>query len=225
MTPSVSRTSEKRPTEHAVTTRMFESDFIEWFSRIHPATPFVTWIPVLAYVMYRSVGCEGGRAPLGVLATLGMIAAGTLSWSLVEYVLHRYVFHWTNETARGKRIHFLLHGVHHDYPNDKDRLVMPLGVSVPLAVIFYVTFTHLFGVRIGEPYYVGFGIGYLLYDGTHYFVHHFRQTTKIGKWLKKHHMTHHFADHDGGFGVSSPLWDLVFRTMPTPKRAQKSTTN
>ena len=221
MTQSVSRTAEKRQ-EQAVTTRMFESDFIEWFSRIHPATPFVTWIPVLAYVMYRSIACIDGRAPLGILATLGMLAAGTLSWSLVEYLLHRYVFHWTNDTPRGKRIHFLLHGVHHDYPNDKDRLVMPLGVSVPLAVVFYVTFTHLFGVRIGEPYYVGFGIGYLLYDGTHYFVHHFRQTTRVGKWLKKHHMTHHFADHDGGFGVSSPLWDLVFRTMPTPKRAQKS---
>lgn len=210
--------SAMRPEKRAETTRMFESDFFEWFSRIHPATPFVTWIPVLAYVLYRSVG----RHDIGALATVGMVAVGVLSWTLTEYVLHRYVFHWTKDTPVGRRIHFLLHGVHHDFPNDKDRLVMPLGVSVPLAVIFYLSFTRLFGITAGEPFFVGYGIGYLLYDGTHYYVHHFKQTTRIGKYLRKHHMTHHFADHDGGFGVSSPLWDVVFRTMPAKKPAQKS---
>lgn len=214
MTPTATRQTEKR----AETTRMFESDFFEWFSRIHPATPFVTWIPVLGYVTYRCVTAAGGRGEIGVLPLVGLILAGVLSWSLTEYELHRYVFHWTKDTAFGRRVHFLVHGVHHDYPNDKDRLVMPLGVSIPLGILFYVTFTHLFGVRLGEPYYVGFGLGYLMYDGTHYYVHHFRQTTRVGKFLRKHHLTHHFADHDGGFGVSSPLWDLVFRTMPSKKQ-------
>lgn len=213
MTQSVSHPSEKR----ATTTRMFESNFFEWFSRIHPATPFVTWVPVLAYVLYHCVA----RGDIGAFAMLGLVFSGYLTWTFTEYILHRWVFHWTKDTAFGRRVHFLVHGVHHDYPNDKDRLVMPLGVSIPIGVLFYFAFTAVFGVHVGELFYVGFGIGYLSYDGTHYYVHHFRQTTRVGKFLKKHHMTHHHADHDGGFGVSSPLWDLIFRTMPDRRRATK----
>jgi len=196
---------------------MFESNFFEWFSRIHPATPFVTWVPVLAYVLYHCVA----RGDIGAFAMLGLVFSGYLTWTFTEYILHRWVFHWTKDTAFGRRVHFLVHGVHHDYPNDKDRLVMPLGVSIPIGVLFYFAFTAVFGVHVGELFYVGFGIGYLSYDGTHYYVHHFRQTTRVGKFLKKHHMTHHHADHDGGFGVSSPLWDLIFRTMPDRRRATK----
>jgi sterol desaturase/sphingolipid hydroxylase (fatty acid hydroxylase superfamily) len=109
--------------------------------------------------------------------------------------------------------------VHHDFPNDKDRLVMPLGFSIPLAVVFYVLYCVIvFGPRLGEPFFAGFIVGYLCYDGTHYAVHHFRPTTRVGRWVRRHHMLHHHADHDGGFGVSSPLWDLVFRTMPRSRR-------
>jgi sterol desaturase/sphingolipid hydroxylase (fatty acid hydroxylase superfamily) len=197
---------------------MFESDFIERFSRIHPATPFVFWIPVTAFVLYRSVA----RADLGLLGIAGVFLLGMFAWSFAEYVLHRGIFHWSNGTTWGKRVHFLLHGVHHDYPNDKGRLVMPLGFSIPLAVIFYSLFTFTMGLRIAEPFFAGFTIGYLFYDGTHYFVHHFRPTSRWGKFLRRHHMTHHHADHAGGFGVSSPLWDYVFRTLPQ-KGAQKKT--
>jgi sterol desaturase/sphingolipid hydroxylase (fatty acid hydroxylase superfamily) len=143
-----------------------------------------------------------------------------LSWTLAEYILHRFVFHWSNETAWGKRIHFLLHGVHHEYPNDKDRLVMPLLTSAPLAVIFYVLFVLTMGTAVGEPFFAGFVIGYLFYDGTHYFVHHFVPTTRWGKLLRRHHLTHHHADHDGGFGVSTPLWDVMFRSMPSKRSAR-----
>lgn len=96
---------------------------------------------------------------------------------------------------------------------------MPLLTSAPLAVIFYTLFYVLFGgVKLAEPIYAGFALGYLCYDGTHYAVHHFKQTSRIGRFLKRHHMLHHHADHDGGFGVSSPLWDIVFRTMPQVKK-------
>ena len=201
------------------TTRMFESDFLEYFSRIHPATPFVAWIPVASFIVYRSVA----RHDLPVLGVAGMFFLGIFAWTFAEYVLHRYVFHWTKDTAVGRRIHFLLHGVHHDFPNDKDRLVMPLGFSIPLAVLFYSLYYFTMGQRIGEPFFAGFVIGYLAYDGTHYAVHHFKQTTRIGKWLRRHHMLHHHADHSGGFGVSSPLWDLVFNTMPQAKTSAKLT--
>jgi sterol desaturase/sphingolipid hydroxylase (fatty acid hydroxylase superfamily) len=194
---------------------MFENDFLERFSRIHPATVFVVWIPVAALFLGRSVVRHD--VPLGAIAAL--FVTGAFTWSLSEYVLHRWVFHWTNDTPWGKRVHFLLHGVHHDFPNDKDRLVMPLPTSVPLAVIFYSLFHFTMGAAAAGPFFAGFTIGYLFYDGTHYFVHHFTPKSRWGKFLRKHHMTHHFADHDGGFGVSSPLWDYVFRTLPAKKKA------
>lgn len=192
---------------------MFESDLIERFSRIHPATPFVFWVPVILLVLFRSQS----RSDLGALAALGVFGLGIVTWTLAEYLLHRFVFHWTGETALAKRLHFLIHGVHHEFPRDKDRLVMPLGASIPFGIIFYALFYVLMGHRIGEPFFAGFVLGYLGYDGTHYAVHHFRQTTRIGKWVKRHHMRHHHADHHGGFGVSTPLWDLVFQTMPNTR--------
>jgi len=193
---------------------MFESDFLEKFSRIHPATVFVVWIPVATFFLGTSL-LRHDLAPLSIAA---FFACGAFSWSLTEYVLHRWVFHWTNDTAWGKRIHFLLHGVHHECPNDRDRLVMPLPTSVPLAVIFWSLFHFTMGRTVGDPFFAGFVLGYLFYDGTHYYVHHFQPTSRWGKFLRRHHLTHHFADHDGGFGVSSPLWDYVFRTLPAKKK-------
>ena len=197
-----------------LTCRMFESDFLERFSRIHPSTPFIVWIPMATLFLVRSVL----RHDMPVPGIVALFFGGIFAWTFAEYVLHRWVFHWTNDTPQGKRIHFLLHGVHHDFPNDKDRLVMPLPTSVPLAVIFYTLFAVTLGKALGEPFFAGFIVGYLFYDGTHYFVHHFVPTSRWGKLLRRHHLTHHFADHDGGFGVSSPLWDHVFHTLPAKKK-------
>ncbi len=206
------------PPTRATTTRMFESDFIEWFSRIHPATPFVAWLPLMAFLFYRTAKAGVVSVP----GAIGLFAGGMFVWSISEYVLHRWVFHWVNDTTWGKRIHFLLHGVHHDYPNDKDRLVMPLGASIPMGFIFFLGFRALLGAFAVEPFFAGFILGYLAYDGTHYAIHHFKQTTRVGKWLRRHHMLHHHADNHGGFGVSTPLWDYVFRTLPEPKRRARS---
>jgi sterol desaturase/sphingolipid hydroxylase (fatty acid hydroxylase superfamily) len=194
----------------AETCRMFESDFLERFSRIHPSTPFIVWVPVATAFLARSLFAR----QLSPVPILGLWLSGLFSWTLAEYVLHRYVFHWTNDTSWGRRVHFLLHGVHHEYPSDKDRLVMPLLTSVPLALIFYVFFTSTLGRVVGEAFFSGFVVGYLFYDGTHYYVHHFVPRTRWGKLLRRHHMTHHHADHHGGFGVSTPLWDVVFGTLP-----------
>lgn len=193
---------------------MFENELLEKFSRIHPATPFIVYVPVVLTAFYRTYA-----RGLDAATAVGLVMGGVLVWTLAEYVLHRYVFHWYKDTAIGRRIHFLLHGVHHDFPNDADRLVMPLLTSMPLAVIFYALYYFaLGGVRLAEPFFAGFTIGYLAYDGTHYAVHHFKQTSRIGKFVKRHHMLHHHADHSGGFGVSSPLWDFVFGTMPQVKK-------
>lgn len=196
------------------TGRMFDSDFFEKFSHVHPATPFVFYIPLLAWVLVRCAR----RGDLDAPVLAGLVAAGFVVWTLTEYLLHRFVFHWgENGTRFARRMHFFLHGVHHAYPSDKTRLVMPLGASIPIAIIFYALARGGLGATWGEPIYVGLGVGYLLYDFTHYSVHHFKPRTRWGKALRKHHMVHHFADHDGGFGVSSTLWDHVFRTLPHKK--------
>ena len=193
---------------------MFENELLERFSRIHPATVFVVWIPIIVGLLYRG----WARHELGLGSMAGLFAAGLLLWTLCEYVLHRWVFHWMEDSPRGRRIHFLLHGVHHDFPNDKDRLVMPLGFSIPLGAIFFGIFYVTCGSAAAEPLFAGLALGYLTYDGTHYAVHHFKQTTRLGRFVKRHHMRHHHMDHDGGFGVSSPLWDFIFRPMPTVKK-------
>ena len=216
MAQSVVELDESKVAKKVETGRMFKSAFMERASRVHPATPFVFYIPLLGWLFVRCV--QYGALSVG--AIVGFVVAGFALWSLTEYLLHRFVFHWgENGGAFGRRVHFLLHGVHHDYPNDKTRLVMPLGASIPIAILFWGIFHGLIGTTYGDPLYVGMGIGYLVYDFTHYSVHHFKQRTAFGKWLRRHHMVHHFADHEGGFGVSSPLWDHVFGTMPHKKSA------
>jgi len=170
----------------------------------------------LGFILYRG---KCWRVA-GAVGTLGLVLLGLFIWSFTEYLLHRFVFHWTKDTPFGRRFHFLLHGVHHGFPNDKDRLVMPLGASIPLGIFFYSLYYFVVGPAVGEPLFVGMALGYLAYDGTHYAVHHFKQTTRIGRYVRRHHMLHHHADHHGGFGVSTPLWDLIFRTMPEPKRRE-----
>jgi sterol desaturase/sphingolipid hydroxylase (fatty acid hydroxylase superfamily) len=108
-------------------------------------------------------------------------------------------------------LHFIVHGVHHDYPNDAKRLVMPPAVSIPLAAVFYLFFFAFCG-RFAPPIAAGFAAGYVCYDSIHYAIHHFPMKSGILNRLKQHHLRHHFQDDRTGYGVSSPLWDYIFRT-------------
>ncbi len=190
------------------TVRMFESNFMEKLSRVHPAVPVVVYVPVIAYFLYAAIG----KYSIGAIEIVYLIVLGILVWSLAEYLLHRYIFHYKPKSDFGLKLHFIFHGVHHDYPNDSRRLVMPPSVSLPLAVLFYYIFYLIFGVELVAPFFVGFLIGYLFYDMTHYAVHHFNIRNKFWLKLKKHHMRHHYLDETKGFGVSSPVWDKVIGT-------------
>lgn len=191
---------------------MFETPLIERFSRINPATPFLFWLPVLGYAAYRAAGNGVG---LGVGLGLGL--AGLLAWTFAEWTLHRYLFHYVGPRPWQRRMHFVLHGVHHDFPQDGDRLVMPLGASIPLGAGFYLIFRALLGPVLVDPLFVGFAFGYLIYDGTHYAIHHFRMSSRWGRWIKRYHMVHHHTGEEARWGVSSPLWDWVFGTMGDSK--------
>ena len=199
--------------EHAYTSlknetvRMFKSDFVEFFSRVHPATPLVLYLPLTIASLYLALSY--GR--LSILSIAEFFALGLIVWTLLEYIIHRYAFHYEPTTRIGKQFHFIVHGVHHDYPNDAKRLVMPPAVSVPLAVLFYVLFFLLFG-NSAPAIWAGFAGGYVCYDSIHYAIHHFPMKSSLLNRLKQHHLRHHYHDDHSGYGVSSPLWDYIFRT-------------
>ena len=188
---------------------LFRNRFLDFFSRIHPVVPALIYAPACAILV--TLGVRGGESTMNSIL---LIAAGLVIWTLAEYWLHRKVFHWEPDHPIGSRMHFIIHGVHHDHPNDKMRLVMPPGASIPLAALFFGAFWLVFGLPTGYPVFAGFLAGYLLYDYTHYWLHHFVPKSKLGKQLREQHMRHHFQDHRYGFGVSSPIWDVIFGTLP-----------
>ena len=199
-----------------VTCRMFETPIIELFSRIHPFSPAAFWVPTLLLLL----GYEHHRgvAPLHLVA---LVAVGWLAWSLTEYLLHRFVFHWIEGKPWQRRFHFIFHGVHHDFPQDAKRLVFPLGVSIPLGLVFFLGMDAAFARDTAIALFCGFGGGYIVYDGIHYFTHHLPARSALGKYLKRYHMVHHHAGVEGLWGVSVPLWDYVFRSYSNVARAAK----
>jgi sterol desaturase/sphingolipid hydroxylase (fatty acid hydroxylase superfamily) len=205
---------ESRADKLAASPPLFKSEFLNFFSRVHPSLPAIIFVPVI--VAMEWIGASKGYT---VWAILGLMAVGAFIWTLTEYWLHRLVFHWEPDNAFGRRMHFIIHGIHHDHPNDKMRLVMPPSVSIPLAALFLLGFWALFG-DAGFPIFGGFMLGYLAYDYTHYYVHHFVPRSRLGKKLREQHMRHHFQDHRYGYGVSSPIWDVAFRTLPKKRNRQ-----
>ena len=190
------------------TVRMFKSDFFEALSRVHYTVPLYIFMPIILYFLYRAIWVFG----LKFFSIVALIILGLFVWTITEYTLHRFIFHFEPKSEFGKKLHFIFHGVHHDYPNDSRRLVMPPSVSLPLAAIFYTLFMLILGVEFVSPFFVGFLMGYLFYDLTHYAIHHFNMHNKFWLAIKNHHMKHHYQDPARGFGVSTPLWDLIVGT-------------
>jgi sterol desaturase/sphingolipid hydroxylase (fatty acid hydroxylase superfamily) len=188
---------------------MFESRLVDRFSRTHPAVVPALFLPAAATLF--AYGLWG--AGMGLAESVGLFAGGWLVWTLTEYWLHRTFFHWQPDHKWGERMHFLVHGVHHQWPRDRYRLVMPPAVSVSLFWIFFGLFWMLLGSSVW-PFQAGFVIGYMLYDVAHYYIHHFKPKAAWLRALRRHHLTHHGprAQHGGKFGVSTTLWDHVFRT-------------
>ncbi|HEX4352659.1 MAG TPA: sterol desaturase family protein [Polyangiales bacterium] len=188
---------------------MFESKLIDAFSRTHWSLVPLFFVPGMVTCFYLGLT----RGHLGLVASLATVALGTLTWTLIEYWLHRTLFHWEPPGAFGQRMHFVLHGVHHKWPRDKYRLVMPLAVSLSLFWLFLGLWLVLFG-RYAYPFHAGFAIGYLFYDLSHYYMHHGRPRWEWLKKLRKHHLVHHSPklEHEKKFGVSTTLWDHAFGT-------------
>jgi len=185
---------------------MFASPLLDRLTRVHPAIPVVIYLPVIAVLFAR------GALEFGALTAFALGLGGYAVWTLTEYWLHRAIFHFEPQRGLGARLHWMLHGVHHDHPNDRLRLVMPPTASVPLALAFCAVFWLVLGAASGQPFAAGFLGGYLAYDLLHYHVHHHRPRSALGRRLRELHMRHHFQDDERGFGVSAPYWDRVFGT-------------
>ena len=187
--------------------RMFKSKWMEALSKVHFTIPLIIYIPVISFFVYKSFS-------IGILwyHIVLLYLLGIFIWSLTEYVLHRFIFHYQPKGKFGERMHFIFHGVHHDYPNDTMRLVLPPSVSIPLALLFYFLFRAILGETLVLAFFPGFVSGYLFYDTTHYAIHHINFKSKFWVNVKKHHMLHHYRDSKHGFGVSSKFWDKIFKT-------------
>jgi len=188
---------------------MFESAFIDKFSRTHWSVVPILFVPAVAILLWL-----GLRAGVQLWTTVGLFAGGWLWWTFVEYWLHRTLFHWIPNGRWGARMHFILHGVHHDWPRDRYRLVMPPVVSIGLFWFFLGCYVPLLGEH-AWGFHAGMVTGYMTYDIIHYMTHHVSPSTPWMKAIRRHHLAHHSPklQHDAKFGVSSTLWDHIFRTL------------
>lgn len=175
----------------------------------------IVWLPPVTYGTYlASFGCAS------ILEEAMYWGLGLFLWTLVEYILHRFLFHldkFLPDNRVALTLHFLLHGIHHYLPMDKLRLVMPPTLFLALATPFWKLAHAIFywNWSIATAVYCGGIFGYICYDLTHYFLHH---KTLPAYWrdLKKYHLQHHFMDYENGFGVTSRFWDQIFGTELAP---------
>lgn len=193
--------------------RLFKNKYLEFFTKTHPLVIWGMYIPLVSFMLWYSSSRAGLTAGKTMLAFL----AGMFFWTLFEYVLHRFIFHFIAESEQGKKLTYILHGNHHEYPRDKQRLFMPALPSLIISSTFCGIFYGLFYLA-GIPQYVfaffpGFILGYLIYGSMHYAIHAWNPPFKWMKPLWRNHHLHHYKQDHRGFGVSSTLWDHVFGTM------------
>lgn len=202
----------RRPSARAEDLRasppIFPSPMLDRLTRAHPATPVIVFAPVVAVLLFESL------RRVGALETTALVLGGYAFWTICEYWGHRAVFHLEPEHGVGARLHWMIHGVHHDHPDDARRLVLPPAFSIPLAILFFGLFLVAPGERFALGFAAGFYTGYVIYDMVHFALHHSRPKHRLGRRLRELHMRHHFEDHERGFGVSAPWWDIVFGTRP-----------
>jgi dihydroceramide fatty acyl 2-hydroxylase len=201
-------TQETRTEALDASPRLFESDLLDKLSRVHHLTPVIIYTPIILGLTFYGLSLNS------FIAVLGGLILGYLAWTLTEYFGHRYLFHtvFPLPFGLGPRFQFLIHGVHHIYPNDPLRLVMPPLLSAPIMLIALSIIRLLFGANFSWPVLAGFMAGYVIYDCVHFWTHHGQPTSDLGKLVKRLHMLHHFRDAEKGFGVHAIWWDYVFGT-------------
>lgn len=183
--------------------RLFQSEALEKLTLIPPAAFIGVWVLVLSFAVWKAFGS------VDALTGLGLFSAGLAVWTLVEYALHRYVFHWATSRYLFESLIFIIHGNHHENPEDPLRNLMPPIVSLPIAAAIWWGLGATFG-NAGAWFSIGFFVGYVLYDLVHYACHQVSFGGRFASALKRHHLRHHYVDHGRNFAITAIFWDRVF---------------
>lgn len=207
----------KRP-KHKGSPKLFDNPILEKLTHTHISLPLIIFGVIAAALIYYGIIEKGFETPL----MIGLFAAGLFFFTFMEYIMHRYLYHIPATSERKKKISYTMHGVHHDYPKDKSRLAMPPLLSLIIASVLFIIYRAVLGDFV-FGFLAGFLIGYAGYLAIHYSVHAFRVPNNFLKTLWHHHSIHHYRESDRAFGVSSPLWDHVFQTMPRKTNASQKT--
>ncbi|HMP93763.1 MAG TPA: sterol desaturase family protein [Phnomibacter sp.] len=188
--------------------RLFKNPALEALTKTHPLVIWGMYLPIMAFLLYRASTAFGFTTG----QVWGIWALGIFSWTLFEYFAHRFLFHMTPTSNTGKKIAYILHGNHHHYPRDRQRLFMPPVPSLILSSTIFGIFYLLMG-SYAFMFFPGFLLGYLMYGSMHYAIHAWNPPFKFMKPLWRNHHLHHYKDEHRGFGVSTTIWDRVFGTM------------
>lgn len=198
--------------QRAASPRLFQNKLLDRLSRVHHLVPVLFYLPLVAGLL-----AFGLRRTTAAQVLMGFIG-GYVLWTLIEYMGHRFLFHYRPKSAAGKRLQYLIHDVHHEYPEDPLRLVMPPLMSVPIMLIAAAVLRGACGPDLFPAALAGFVAGYLAYDMLHFHIHNRRPKSSPGRFLRSRHMYHHYRDNTCCFGVSAPWWDGVFGTQGTLQR-------
>ncbi len=194
--------------QHSGSKKLFENEILEKLTRTHISVPLTIFSLYSAALLYWNIQ----HTSLSIPTTILIFFAGVLSFTWVEYMVHRYVFHLKTYTTIRAKIQYIIHGVHHEFPKDKDRLAMPPLLSITISTILLLIFKVIMGDFV-FAFLPGFLTGYALYLLIHYIVHAYAPPKKIFKALWINHSVHHYKEGEVIFGVSSPLWDYIYGTM------------
>ena len=195
--------------KHKGSPPLFKNPVLERLTHTHISLPLILFFSIAMILIYYGIFEKGFEVPEMILLFLG----GLFFFTFVEYLMHRYLYHIPATTERRMKIFYTMHGVHHEYPKDKSRLAMPPVLSLLIASILFILYRAVLGDLV-FGFLAGFLVGYAGYLAIHYSVHAFKVPNNFLKILWYHHAIHHYRESDRAFGVSSPLWDHIFGTMP-----------
>jgi sterol desaturase/sphingolipid hydroxylase (fatty acid hydroxylase superfamily) len=201
--------------------KLFSNKHLEYFTKSHPLVIWCMYITIIAAMLYQS----NSIADIGTGKTIISISAGLFFWTFFEYIIHRFAFHLTPKSKLAIKVVYIIHGNHHHYPRDKERLFMPPLPSIILATAIFLImylFSNVFGVtEFTVTFFAGFIFGYLMYGTMHYAIHAWRPPFKWMKPLWRNHHLHHYKEEQKGFGVSTTFWDRLFGTMYDLKKEKE----
>jgi sterol desaturase/sphingolipid hydroxylase (fatty acid hydroxylase superfamily) len=185
--------------------QIFRNQYLEYFTKTHPFVIWGLYLPVIIFLPYYAVM----KFDFPGIRIASIFFGGVFFWTFFEYMMHRFIFHWVSDNPRAQRISYLLHGNHHEFPRDHQRLFMP---AVPSIIITSALFLLFYAImqKNALAFFPGFILGYLLYGSMHYAIHAWNPPFK---WMKPIWRNHHLHKSDEkGFGVSSHIWDKILGT-------------